>query len=216
MVKSPASPPSAADAGKSLACLVVEDHTLVGQFVVGMLRTLPGIGGVRLEATVADGIAAVTNRRFDLLVLDLILPDGDGLDVLRAAVKQGADVVGIVLSGAAEECRCPTDLVPHVAALLDKTAAVDALRFEVEAAVRRRLGKPPATQPLDPGQVLRPRELEVFERIGQGMSTRDIAAALGITVHTVNTHRKAIVGRLGVVGAELVRVATIYNQTRRS
>ena len=56
----------------------------------------------------------------------------------------------------------------------------------------------------------------MFERIGQGMSTRDIAASLGITVHTVNTHRKAIVGRLGVVGAELVRVATIYNQTRRS
>ena len=64
--------------------------------------------------------------------------------------------------------------------------------------------------------MLRPRELEVFERIGQGMSTRDIATSLGITVHTVNTHRKAIVGRLGVVGAELVRVATIYNQTRRS
>jgi DNA-binding NarL/FixJ family response regulator len=218
MTKSPASLPLAADAGagESLACLVVEDKTLIGQLVAGMLRTLPGIGGVRLAATVADGIAAVTNRRFDLLVLDLMLPDGDGLDVLRAAVNQGADVVGIVLSAAAEECRCPTDLAPHVAALLDKTVAVDTLRFEVEAVVRRRLGKPPATQPVDPGKVLRPRELEVFERIGQGMSTRDIAASLGITVHTVNTHRKAIVGRLGVVGAELVRVATIYNQSRRS
>lgn len=46
------------------------------------------------------------------------------------------------------------------------------------------------------------------------MTTRDIADAMGITVHTVNSHRKSIVAKLGVVGAELVRLATIYNQAR--
>lgn len=45
------------------------------------------------------------------------------------------------------------------------------------------------------------------------MTTKDIAASLGLTVHTVNTHRKAILSKLAAVGAELVRLATIYNQT---
>lgn len=86
--------------------------------------------------------------------------------------------------------------------------------FEVEAAVRRRLGGLPRARMRDAATQLRPRELEVFERIGKGMTTQQIADSLGISVHTVNTHRKAIVSKLGAVGAELVRLAAIHNTTR--
>ena len=64
-----------------------------------------------------------------------------------------------------------------------------------------------------PNRGLRPRELEVFELIDKGLSTREIAATLGISVNTVNTHRREVVAKLGAVGAELVRLATIYNHT---
>lgn len=216
MAKPAASPqaPAAAAPRESLACLVVEDHTLIGQLLVGMLRTSPGIGSVMLATSVAAGIAATADEKVDLLILDLKLPDGDGLDVLRGAVKRNGDVACIVLSSMAEELICPQDLAPRVAAVIDKTAAIESLRFEVEAAVRRRLGGLPRARMRDAATLLRPRELEVFERIGKGMSTRAIAESLGITVHTVNTHRKAIVSKLGVVGAELVRLAAIHNTTR--
>jgi len=216
MAKPAASPqaPAAAAPRESLACLVVEDHTLIGQLLVGMLRTSPGIGSVMLATSVAAGIAATADEKVDLLILDLKLPDGDGLDVLRGAVKRNGDVACIVLSSMAEELICPQDLAPRVAAVIDKTAAIESLRFEVEAAVRRRLGGLPRARTRDAATLLRPRELEVFERIGKGMSTRAIAESLGITVHTVNTHRKAIVSKLGVVGAELVRLAAIHNTTR--
>jgi len=201
---------------KSLTCLMVEDHTLVGQALAGLVRTIPGVGEVLLATTVADAIAIVVKRDVELLILDLLLPDGNGIDVLRAAVRQHPDIRCVIVSGAADECACPADLAGHVQALVDKTAAFEALRHEVEAAVRCRFrGLPvPTKTPPDPSRILRPRELEVFERIGQGMSTKDIAASLGITVHTVNTHRKAIVSKLNAVGAELVRLATIHNQTR--
>ena len=199
-----------APAGRSLTCLVVDDHMLIGQLLAGMLRTLPGIGAVSLATTVAEGIAAGVDQRPDLLILDLSLPDGKGLDVLRALAKRHPDVACIILSSKAEECVCPTEYAANIRALVDKTAAFESLRFEVEAIVRQRLGGAAATNGADPLRVLRPRELEVFERIGRGMTTREIAGSLGITVHTVNTHRKSIVAKLGVVGAELVRMAAVY------
>jgi DNA-binding CsgD family transcriptional regulator len=66
-------------------------------------------------------------------------------------------------------------------------------------------GQPPA--------LLRPREVEVFRLIGQGLKTSDIGARLGISHHTVETHRKLITAKLGVSGAELVRLAAISIQT---
>jgi DNA-binding NarL/FixJ family response regulator len=202
---------SPAPAGRSLTCLVVEDHTLIGQLLAGVLRTLPGIGPVSLATTVADGIAAGIRQHPDILILDLSLPDGNGLDVLRALVRRVPDVACVILSSKAEECACPAEYSANICALVDKTAAFESLRFEVEAIVRQRLGGGAMTKGADPTQVLRPRELEVFRRIGKGMTTREIAGALGITVHTVNTHRKAIVAKLGVVGAELVRMAAIHS-----
>jgi DNA-binding NarL/FixJ family response regulator len=198
-----------------LSCLMVEDHTLIGQALIGLLRTLPGIGDVHLATTVADAIAVAADHDIDLVILDLLLPDGNGLEALRAVMRWHPDVTCIVLSSAADECACPPDVAGRVQALVDKTAAFESLRFEVEAVVRRRYsGLPAAATGIDPTRALRPREREVFELIGKGMTTKDIAATIGVTVHTVNTHRKAIVSKLGVVGAELVRLATIHNQTR--
>jgi DNA-binding NarL/FixJ family response regulator len=220
MMKSPTrpqSPRAAVAAGplpRSLNCLVVEDHTLIGQLLVGILRASPGIGDVRLATTAAAAIGEAAEADLDLLILDLKLPDGDGLGVLRTAVRWHPDLHCIVLSGAAEELVCPEDLLKHLAAVIDKTAPLDELRLELETVVRRRLGGRPVAEAKNPATLLRPRELEVFELIGKGMTSRQIATALGIGLPTVSTHRQAIASKLGVVGAELVRLATVYNQTR--
>ena len=200
-------------ARQSLNCLVVEDYTLIGQLLVGVLRGLPGIGDVALATSVANGIAAGAELNLDLLIIDLVLSDGDGLDVLRGILKWHPHVACIVLSAGVKEFTCPSELAANIAALVEKTAAFDALRFEVEAIVRRRLGGLPKAGSANPKDQLRPRELEVFELIGKGLSTREIAATLGISVNTVNTHRREVVAKLGAVGAELVRLATIYNHT---
>jgi len=199
---------------RALNCLVVEDHTLIGQLLVGILRASPGIGGVRLATTTAEAVREAVDTDVDLLILDLRLPDGDGLEVLRAAVRRHPELDCIVLSSVADEFAHPPELVEHLAAVIDKTAPLDELRLEVEAVVRQRLGGRAAAVPVDPATVLRPRELEVFRLIGKGMTSRQIAASLGIRLPTVNTHRQAIASKLGVVGAELVRLATVYNQTR--
>jgi DNA-binding NarL/FixJ family response regulator len=219
MVKSATKPRAAGAASgdaaaRPLACLVVEDHTLIGQLLVGILRASPGIGSVSLATTAAEAIREAAETDLDLLILDLKLPDGDGLEVLRAVARRHCEVRCIVLSSAVDEFACPADLARHMAASIDKTAPLDELRLEVEAEVRRRLGGRLEGGRQDPATVLRPRELEVLQLIGKGMSSRQIAAALGISLHTANTHRRAITSKLGVSGAELVRLATVHNHTR--
>lgn len=207
-------PPGTAPTPRPLACLLVEDHTLIAQLLAGVLRTLSGVGSVTVTGTVAESLAVVAARDLDLVILDLKLPDGDGRTVLRSVATRHPQAICIILSSATDEFTCPMELAGHVAALVDKTAPLDSLRQVVEAAVLQRLGGRAAPIPADPARVLRPRELEVFERVGKGMTTREIADAMGITVHTVNSHRKSIVTKLGVVGAELVRVATLYVATK--
>lgn len=131
-----------------------------------------------------------------------------------SAAGRHSDLHCIVLSGAADEFACPAELAGHLAALINKTAPLDELRQEVEAVVRSRQGVGPEAVRENPTMVLRPRELEVFTLIGKGMTSRQIAESLGISLHTVSTHRQAIASKLGVAGAELVRLATVYTQTR--
>lgn len=207
--------PAGRDASsRPLTCLLVEDHILIAQLLANSLRALSGIGTVTTAATVAEALAEVAARDLDLVMLDLKLPDGDGLTVLKAVAARHPQATCIVLSSAADEFTCPAALAGQVAALVDKTAPLASLRHVVDTVVRGRLAGPTAPAPVDPAEALRPRELEVFERIGQGMTTREIAVLLGISVHTVNSHRKAIVTKLGTVGADLVRRAALYNAAR--
>lgn len=198
---------------QSLSCLVVEDHTMFLQLLVGMLRTVPGIDVRASATTVADAVARVREEACDLLILDLKLPDGDGLDVLRAAAAANPAVDCIVLSSAAGEFTCPQGLLGNLKALVDKTQAYEHLQGAIAAVVRARGIEVRAGEGGDPPSLLRPREFEVFRLIGRGLKTTDIGLQLGISKNTVETHRKSIIAKLGVSGAELVRLATLHNQT---
>lgn len=197
----------------SLSCLVVEDHTMFLQLLVGMLRTVPGIQVRSTATTVAEAVAALRAETYDLLVLDLKLPDGDGLDVLRAAAAANPAVECIVLSSAAAEFTCPQGLLGNLRALVDKTQAYEHLQGAIAAIVRARGIDVATGEGGDPLSLLRPRELEVFRLIGQGLKTSEIGERLGISRNTVETHRKGIAAKLGASGAELVRLATLHNQT---
>lgn len=197
----------------SLSCLVVEDHTMFLQLLVGMLRTVPGIDVRSTATTVADAVATVRAEACDLLILDLRLPDGDGLDVLRAAVAANPAVDCIVLSSAAGEFACPQGLLGNLRALVEKTQAYEHLQGAIAAVVRARGIATGVGDGVDPLTLLRPREVEVFRLIGQGLKTNDISAHLGISRNTVETHRKSIAAKLGASGAELVRLATLHNLT---
>lgn len=198
---------------RALACVVVEDHTMFLQLLVGMLRATPGIEVKATATTAAAAAAAVSDGACDLLILDLKLPDGDGLDVLRAAVAANPAVDCIVLSSAAGEFTCPQGLLANLQAIVEKTQTYEQLQTAIAAVVAARGIEVCTAAGGDRLALLRPRELEVFRLIGRGLKTADICQQLGISRNTVETHRKGIAAKLGASGAELVRLATLHNHT---
>ena len=190
----------------ALRCVVVEDQVMFLQLLVAMLRTLPGLEVVATAQGLAEGIAACQDHRPELVILDLALPDGDGVELMAALAEAEKPPRVIVLSGQVSSFVCPRRLLPLVQAVVDKTRAYHDLRSEVQ-----RLLDPQAARPgeAEARGRLTARERQVFALIGKGCTNRLIAEQLGLSLRTVETHRKNITGKVGAKGGELVRLAAL-------
>lgn len=138
--------------------------------------------------------------RPDLLILDLALPDGNGTEVLDTLRQVCPAARVIILSAEASSFLCPSSLRDQVEAVIDKSRAYADLSQAVATLRRRSLG-------IEPQQALTAREDEVLALIAGGFSNLEIAEALHLSRHTVETHRKRIVAKLGIRGQDLVRFA---------
>lgn len=206
----------------ALRCVVVEDQVMFLQLLVAMLQGHQFLDVVGTALTVAEGKAVCLQHRPDVLILDIALPDGRGLEVAHTLLEVAPAARVIVLSGEASSFVCPVPLRGMVHAVVDKTRAYGTLSQEIAELFRLRLAGSTQPQPL-PGRaepaVLPPRRLtqregEIFALIGQGRSNREIAAQLHLSQRTVETHRKNIVAKLGVSGPELVRLAALQLMSR--
>ncbi len=198
-----------------LRCVVVEDQVMFLQLLVAMLRGQEGLDIVGTALTVAEGRAVCLQQHPDVLILDLALPDGRGLEVAQTLLEVVPAARVIVLSGEASSFVCPAPLRGMVHAVVDKTRAYGTLSQEIAELCRHRLAQGSAaeaavleTLPL-PSRRLTQREGEIFALVGCGRSNREIAAHLHLSQRTVETHRKNIVAKLGVSGPELVRLAAL-------
>jgi DNA-binding NarL/FixJ family response regulator len=154
---------------------------------------------------------ACQQHRPQLMVLDLALPDGDGLQVARFLRMLEPDAKVLVLSAQASSFVCPEELEPMVVGVVDKTATYETLEEVIHSALHPQDGSAHPSRS-DPVLVLSltPRQRQIFSLIGQGHTNKDIARLTGLSVATVETHRKAIARRLGRSGAELVRMAALH------
>lgn len=196
---------------QTLRCVVVEDHVLVLQMLCGVLRTVSGIDVVATGTSLRDTnkLAALTD--VDLLILDSRLEGEDGFGVLRALAAAQPGLKCIVLTSV--ECICPPDLSDHVIGIVNKADSWESLIAALERTFGDRLksGLWVLRRKQLVGKLTR-READVFESLGRGLSNKEIASQLGISVQTVETHRKAISKKMGCNGASLIRLATLAQQ----
>jgi DNA-binding NarL/FixJ family response regulator len=185
-----------------LRCLIVEDQVMFLELLQRLLEGQLGLEVVATAATAEAGSAACRLHRPDLLILDLSLADGDGLPVLAALAQWCPRARAVVLSAQAAGFICPEALEPLLLGVVDKTATFDTLT----AVIQELLPQPmPGCSPAQ----LTPAQRRVYGLIGQGLSNKEIARQLNLSVATVETHRKAIARRLHLSGAELVRHAAL-------
>lgn len=183
-----------------LTCVLVEDQRMFSQLLVGMLRTIEGLAVVATASTAAEGVEACGLHRPDLLILDLCLPDQGGEVVAEALIEINPVAHLIILSAQVSSFVCPPSLLPQLHAVIDKIEAYEILGEEIAELIESRPGYKPQ---------LTAREKELLLLMGSGLSNQQIAEELQVSVHTVETHRRNLSGKLGIKGAELIRYATL-------
>ena len=182
---------------------------MFGQMLATLLSSQFPVDIAATATTVVEACEAVDQCHPDLLILDLELADGDGLSVCRHLLRLQPSAKVIVLSGRAKSFVPPVAIAEALVAVIDKTRT-----FEViGAAVISLLQSEAFSQTSNPcWDNLSPREHQVLHQLGLGLSTKEIAKALAVSVRTVETHRKNISAKVGLSGAQLVRIATLRCQ----
>jgi DNA-binding NarL/FixJ family response regulator len=192
-----------------IAVLLADDHALVRRGFRRMLDDDPDLVVVGEASDGAEAIALAAALRPRVVVMDCAMPKTSGLAAMRQILAAAPEVAILMLSMHSEQTLVRQAMAAGARGYILKSA-VD---LDLAAAVKRvaagetvldpALDRPPA---LAPGvRPLTPRELEVLQLICDGLSNREIAATLALSVNTVSVHRTNIMTALGVhKAAELV------------
>lgn len=192
--------------------VLVEDHPVVCRGITQLVNEQPGME-VCGEADTVDGALGVIEREQpDVVLVDLRLRDSNGLDLLRALRQQYPDIKALVLSMHAEIEYIEGALRAGARGYVTKDEAdekiIEALR-KVEggglyldettsAIVLQRMVVGPEKSLDDQVNELSQRERAVFQLMGQGKNTREIADRLRLNLKTVETYRRRIRAKLGI------------------
>ncbi|HRP07239.1 MAG TPA: response regulator transcription factor [Gemmatimonadales bacterium] len=195
-----------------ISVVIVDDHAVVRE---GIRRVLEGDPGVRVAAEGADGDAAlelVEQHRPDVLVVDVAMSGRTGLAVAAELTRRGVGTRTLVLSmhDQPEYIREARRAGARGYILKDSDPA--ALRRAVFSVAHGDLVFPPGIEEgsdrATPIDRLTLREREVLHRIASGDTNKEIAARLGISPRTVETHRESLMDKLGIhTVAGLTRLA---------
>ena len=200
--------------------VLADDHTLVRSGIRRILEAHPGFEVVGEAADGVEALALVRETVPDVIVLDLNMPGSGGLDALPALKLAQPSLKVVVLSMHAGREYVSRAMKGGADAYLLKDSAVQDLVAAVEAVLVGRSYFSPSIQALmaellrgdarEPsrGTTLTDREREVLGWLARGLSSKEVAQRLDISVRTVETHRANLMQKLGVKSvALLIQVA---------
>jgi DNA-binding NarL/FixJ family response regulator len=195
--------------------LLVDDHALFRQPLAFMLEREPDMTVTGQAGTLAEARQAIQSAgSVDVAIVDLGLPDGDGVELIRDLRALNPHALVLVVTAQADRQRWAEALEAGAAGVLHKSASLDQI---VDAIRRLHAGE----HLLSPGELLEllrlagerrardlearaalgrltPRERDVLQALAEGLSDKEIAQRLHISVETVRTHMVNILGKLGV------------------
>ena len=177
-----------------MTVVLVDDHLLFAEALSGALERA-GLAVVGIATSGAQGVAMVDRRAPDAVLLDLVLPDADGIDVGAAIVARRPDAVVIALSGGLDPAIARRARRVGFRACVEKTTRLQPLVRAVARVVGG--GRAPSRIAHRPtGSVLTEREREVLTHLARGASGARIAEDLGIRPNTVRCHVQNILTKL--------------------
>jgi DNA-binding NarL/FixJ family response regulator len=193
----------------SLRVVLVEDHTLMRAGIRALLQALPDVEVVGEADNGPDALSLVASTRPDLILLDITLPEMNGLEVAERVAKEYSPTRTIMLSMHTDAVYVRKALEAGAAGYIVKDAGPQELESAIRAVTRGETYlsagvKGPPAQYLsndpteDPLKRLTRRQRETLELMAQGFGTRAIAERLNVSVKTVEFHRAELMNRLEI------------------
>jgi DNA-binding NarL/FixJ family response regulator len=198
--------------------MLVDDHPLVRDGLRARLEAVPHFRVVAEADSGAEALALAGSTRIDLVLMDITMRDGSGIEATARLYANFPDIAVLILS--------MHDKLEYVTQAMqagargyvlkdapgkDIVLAIDTVMaggIYYSAAVARQLARPAAQD-----NQLTSREQEVLRHIANGESNKQIARALDLSVRTVETHRLNIKRKLGIEGqAELIKFAVQHGR----
>ena len=206
--------------------LVVDDHAVVREGLRVFLDLQDGIEVVGEAGDGAEAVAAAKRLEPDVILMDLVMPELDGVEAMRLLRERAASTRVIVLTSFLDDERLLPALQAGAAGYLLKNvepqelarAVRDAHRgaAHIDPKVAARLVEHLAGDGARPSELerLTPREREVLELIGQGLSNKRIARELRIAEKTVKTHVGHVLEKLGVTDRTQAALIAVRSNLR--
>lgn len=201
--------------------LLVDDHPLVRRGLADVIAREPDLEACGEAGDVAEALTVVERTKPNVVVVDLTLKSGHGIDLIEKLVGRDPDAKILVSSMHDEMLFAERVLRAGAKGYISKQEPPETLIRAIRQVLRGELYlSPRMTSRLlnrvvaggstenDPVQSFSNRELEVYEMIGQGQTVQQIAARLHLSPKTIETHREKIKQKLNVTNsAELNRRA---------
>jgi DNA-binding NarL/FixJ family response regulator len=201
--------------------LVVDDHPLFRQGLRDLLRNEPDIEIVGEGSDGQEALSLTLSLKPDVLILDINLPELNGLQVTRQLRSEHSQAAVVLLTAyddaeqvlhafkAGCSAYCPKDVSPaklvQVMRLVmaghfvvgDQVLDAEGLQAWLDRSVEK-AGRPHVDDTREAFSPLSPREMEILQYVTRGLSNKEIALSLGISHQTVKNHMTAILNKLDV------------------
>ncbi len=192
---------------------IVDDHPLVRRGLVSLVNDEPGLEVCGEIGTFQGALRKILQAQPDLVIVDLSLKDGHGLDLIKQVRDANGSIRTLALSIHDASIFAERALQAGAAGYLNKSCANEELAQAIRQILDGRIYLCPADSDwllrrASQGEMATPeidklsdRELAVFQRIGEGLTTRQIADQLSLSHKTVETHRERIKKKLGLTNS---------------
>jgi two-component system nitrate/nitrite response regulator NarL len=194
---------------RPVSVLVADDHPLFREGICAAIAERPQLRLVGEAATGSEALAGIRSCKPDLVLLDMQLPEVDGLAVLGAIRREQLNVMGVVVSAYGDSARLYRAIAAGARAYLPKAAGAAEICDVVQRVARGEVVIPRELQGAfaaeirrrhasAPAGVLSDRELEMLRLAADGTPTVDIGERLGLSATTVKAEFQALYDKLEV------------------
>ena len=192
-----------------MTVLLVDDQRAFVESIAIVIDTQPDLECVGVTSCAGDAVTAAAQLRPDVVVMDLMLPDFDGVDAAAKIIPDNADTKVLILTGRPDATALARAATAGAAAFMTKSSSIEEILDAGRQPPTRRLQIDPEAlsslldnHSVPPGVAeLTHRELEVLGQLAEGHQPKQIARRLGITLTTCRGYIKAIFQKLGAHSA---------------